>query len=90
MKEVDDLLLQNSTQEGHAEDLKGVLTRCREHNITISKKKVALTTRKTTFELPFAGFIIGRDGFKQDFSHTAKPFRQLLRNGVAYTWLDIR
>ena len=43
-KEVDDLLLQNETYEGLAKDLRELLTRCKEHNITISRKKIALST----------------------------------------------
>ena len=122
MKEVDNLLLQNENVKGLAEDLEEVLSRCQLHNITISRKKVALTTTETNNEIPFAGFVIGRNGCKPDpskvaaikemqapgdqtslrsflglantfshfipdLSHTAKPLRQLLKKGIAFTWL---
>ena len=66
MKEVDDLLLQNESLAGLAEDLEEVLARCKLHNVTISKKKVALTTTENNHEIPFAGFLIGKDGCKPD------------------------
>ena len=66
MEEVDDLLLQNESLAGLAEDLEEVLSRCQLHNVTISKKKVALSTTENNNEIPFAGFMIGRDGWKPD------------------------
>lgn len=124
LKEVDDILLQSSSISGLAQELDDVLNRCGKANITISRKKVNLTTTENNYQIPFAGFMVGRDGCSPDpkkvdaianmeppgdvsslrsflglcntFSHwlpdlsqTAKPLRELLKKGRAYTWLDI-
>ena len=103
--------------------LDDVLNRCEKANITISRKKVNLTTSENNYQKPFAGFMVGREGCSPDpkkveaiakmeppgdvsslrsflglcntFSHwlpdlsqTAKPLRELLKKGPAYTWLD--
>ena len=66
MKEVDDLLLQSSSIEGPAKDLEDVLDRCQKANITLSKKKVSLTISENDHNIPFAGFLVGRDGYRPD------------------------
>ena len=65
-KEVHDLLLQNETYDGLAKDLREVLTRCKEHNITISRKKIGLSTPQNDFTVMFAGFAISRKGCEPD------------------------
>ena len=53
LKEVDDILLQSSSIGGLARELDDVLNRCKTANITISKKKVNLTTSENNNQIPF-------------------------------------
>ena len=61
VKLVDDILIQAATQEELLERLRAVFLRCREHQITLAKKKV-----KVGEEVDFAGFTVAADGVRPD------------------------
>ena len=60
-KQVDDVIGQSADYEGLAADLRQVLERCREANITLSRKKVEIGT-----SVHYAGFIVSNEGAKPD------------------------
>ena len=61
-KIVDDILLQAVTQDQLFHNLEELLKSCREHGITLSKKKLQVAQDN----LKFAGYIVGRSGIKPD------------------------
>ena len=60
-KIVDDILVWAETEEELMERTRVILNRCKEHNITISRKKLELGT-----ELGFAGHIVSQNGISPD------------------------
>ena len=60
-KIVDDILVWAETEEELMERTRIVLSRCKKHNITISRKKLELGT-----ELGFAGHIVSQNGIRPD------------------------
>ena len=56
-KIMDDILIWAETEEEFMERARIVLSRCKEHNITISRKKLELGT-----EFGFAGHIVSQNG----------------------------
>ena len=60
-KIVDDILIWAETEEKLMERTRIILNRCKEHNITISRKKLELGT-----ELGFAGHIVSHNGIRPD------------------------
>ena len=60
-KIVDDILIWAETEEELMERTRIILNRCKEHNITISRKKLELGT-----ELGFAGHIVSHNGIRPD------------------------
>ena len=60
-KEVDDLLVDAANYEELAVKVKAVLERCKQHTITLSRKKVEIRESVTV-----AGFIISKDGCLPD------------------------
>ena len=60
-KIVDDILIWAETEEELMERTRIILNRCKEHNITISRKKLELGT-----ELGFAGHIVSQSGIRPD------------------------
>ena len=60
-KIVDDILVCGSSMDELLERVRQVLTRCREHNLTISKKKFYIGD-----EVKFAGHRIAKDGIRPD------------------------
>ena len=61
LKLVDDILVTGKDKETILTRLKLVLQRCREHGITLSKKKA-----KIAQEVKFAGYIVNKEGVKPD------------------------
>ena len=60
-KIVDDILIYGPTKESVLAKMRQVLERCREHQITISHKKLKVGT-----EVKFAGFLVSDKGVKPD------------------------
>ena len=60
-KEVDDILGQAVDNKGLAEQLREVLQRCADNNITLSRKKMMVGP-----QVNFAGFVISKEGCKPD------------------------
>ena len=60
-KIVDDILVWAETEEELMERTRIVLSRCKEHNITISRKKLELGT-----ELGFTGHIVSQNSIRPD------------------------
>ena len=58
---MDDILVWAETEEELMERTRIILSRCKEHNISISRKKLELGT-----ELGFAGHIISQNGIRPD------------------------
>lgn len=117
-KLVDDILIEAPDETTLMSRTRAVLDRCREHGITISKKKL-----QTGNCVKFAGYIISSEGIKPDpekakaikefpvphdvtslrsflglanqlghflpdLAQTTICLRQLLKKGVAFTWLE--
>ena len=61
IKLVDDILVQAATMEDLLKRLRAVFQRCREHCITLAKKKV-----KVGKEVDFAGFTVSAEGVRPD------------------------
>ena len=61
-KIVDDILIASETHSQHAEDVRNMMLRCEENNITLNPKKMMLGRSK----VKFAGYIIGKDGIELD------------------------
>lgn len=59
IKLVDDLLIHATSLNSLMAKAKAVLSRCQTHGITISRRKLEIGT-----EVPFAGYVIGKDGIK--------------------------
>jgi hypothetical protein len=57
---MDDILIYSSTMEQHARDIKNVLTRLREHNLTVKPSKCIFGVS----ELTFCGMIINGEGVR--------------------------
>lgn len=60
-KIVDDILIQAPDYMTLFSRIRTVLTRCREHGITISKRKLKIGTK-----IPFAGYIVSHEGVRPD------------------------
>ncbi len=60
-KIVDDILIYGSSYEQLLERLEQVLTRCRQHSITLSKKKAEVDQK-----VKFAGYIVSQQGVEPD------------------------
>ena len=60
-KIVDDCAIEGATLMDCVKNTRRVLDRCREHGITVSKRKFQIGT-----EVPFAGFVLSKDGVKAD------------------------
>ena len=58
---MDDILVWAETEEELMERTRIILNRCKEHNITISRKKLELGT-----ELGFPGHIVSHNGIRPD------------------------
>ena len=58
---MDDTLIRASTESEHLEQVRIVLQRCKENNITISQKKLELSNK-----IKFAGHIISNEGYGPD------------------------
>ena len=61
-KIVDDILIASVTYEQHLEDVKELLKRCKENQITLNRKKMMLGRKK----VKFAGYVIGQNGIQLD------------------------
>lgn len=61
-KIVDDVLVFAKTFPEHQAAVRAFLERCREHSITLNRKK----TRLGQAQVKFAGFLVGRDGVSAD------------------------
>ena len=61
-KIVDDVLIASETYDRHVSDIQEFLKRCKEHNITLNRKKMMLGRSK----VKFAGYIIGKNGIEVD------------------------
>ena len=61
-KIVDDILVTSETFEQHVDDVRALLQRCSESNITLNRKKLMLGRSK----VKFAGYIVGRNGIQVD------------------------
>ena len=61
VKLVDDILVFSDNLESLLEKTRAILSRCRENGITISQRKMQVGT-----EIPFAGYVLGKDGIKPD------------------------
>ena len=61
-KIVDDIIIASETFEGHMNDVKALLQRCKNANITLNKKKMILERSK----VKFAGYMVGRSGIEVD------------------------
>ena len=61
-KIVDDVLIASENFPQHMEDVKALLDRCREKNITLNKKKMKLAQPK----VKFAGYMVGINGIEVD------------------------
>ncbi|XP_043188392.1 uncharacterized protein K02A2.6-like [Amphibalanus amphitrite] len=62
VKVVDDILVHDETLEDHAQHLRAVLTRCRQHGITISEKKFCCAQD----EVAYCGFNLSSAGRQVD------------------------
>ena len=61
-KLVDDVIIYGSDLNEHLENVRMFLERCREHGITLNESKFRLAQTS----VPFAGYIVSRDGIKAD------------------------
>ena len=61
-KIVDDVLIASENFPQHMQDVKALLDRCREKNITLNKKKMKLAQPK----VKFAGYMVGINGIEVD------------------------
>ena len=60
-KIVDDILVMGASEDEFYDRARAVFSRCREHQITLSKKKI-----KVGSSVPFAGFIVSENGVEAD------------------------
>ena len=61
-KIVDDVLIASKTYDTHKKDVLEFLECCKEHNITLNRKKMMLGRAK----VKFAGYVIGKNGIEVD------------------------
>ena len=59
---VDDILVEDDTFPGHLSRVRTVLSRCREHGITLNAKKFQFAAE----EVQYVGFLVGRHGIAAD------------------------
>ena len=59
---VDDMLAYSDDLETHLADVRAILTRCRENNITLNPEKFKFAANK----VEFAGYVDGQDGIEAD------------------------
>ena len=61
-KLVEDVLIASESFENHAEDIRALLERCPESNITLNCKKMMLGRSK----VKFAGYLVGKNGIEME------------------------
>ena len=59
---MDDILVASETYEQHFQFIQELLRRCKEHHITLNRKKMVLAKPK----VKFAGYIVRRNGIELD------------------------
>ena len=72
-KIVDDILAAEETLEDLFKTIRRILTRCRQIGLTISKRKLNIST-----EVAFAGFVVSSEGIKPD-PEKSRPSKSSLR-----------
>lgn len=57
---MDDVLIASETYQQQSWDIEEFLNRCKEHHITLNRKKMMLGREK----VKFAGYVVGKDGIE--------------------------
>ena len=81
-KIVDDILIWAESEEELMERMRVILNRCKEHNITISRKKLELGTDLRSF----LGLANQLAAFVPDPVHISAGLRPLLKKGNVWVW----
>ncbi|WVZ93795.1 LOW QUALITY PROTEIN: hypothetical protein U9M48_039750 [Paspalum notatum var. saurae] len=80
---IGDILIYSKNEEGHAEHLRIVLTRLREHKLYAKFSKCAFWLREVSF---LDVLTPSKHRFIKDFSRTAKPVTSLTKKNAKYVW----